>query len=145
LGGAADRPQYPSPCSPRWRFISCLRACNAGQWIADNLKNTIVINVVLAVFNMLPIPRWTATGRVDCCEVLAFRSGGTVWHAYPDWNFDHPPLVGNQIGLNLDIISRSCGHRPAMSRLVLFVTGMCNRTPTSRRKGLRPFDQAADM
>ena len=29
---------------------------NAAQWITDNLKNALVINVVLAVFNMLPIP-----------------------------------------------------------------------------------------
>src|SRR5437764_5803832 len=29
---------------------------SAAQWVADNLKNTVVINVVLAVFNMLPIP-----------------------------------------------------------------------------------------
>ena len=29
---------------------------NTAQWFADNLKNALVINVVLAVFNMLPIP-----------------------------------------------------------------------------------------
>jgi Zn-dependent protease len=29
---------------------------DAAQWIAGNLKNALVINVVLAVFNMLPIP-----------------------------------------------------------------------------------------
>ena len=29
---------------------------NSAQWFADNLKNALVINVVLAVFNMLPIP-----------------------------------------------------------------------------------------
>src|SRR6201985_3439371 len=29
---------------------------NSSQWVADNLKNTLVINVVLAVFNMLPLP-----------------------------------------------------------------------------------------
>src|SRR5262249_47688351 len=29
---------------------------NAAQWIFDNLKNALVINVVLAVFNMMPIP-----------------------------------------------------------------------------------------
>src|SRR5260370_28818910 len=29
---------------------------NAAQWLSDNLKNALVINVVLAVFNMLPIP-----------------------------------------------------------------------------------------
>ncbi len=28
----------------------------AAQWTADNLKNALVINVVLAIFNMLPIP-----------------------------------------------------------------------------------------
>ncbi len=28
----------------------------AAQWIADNLKNTLIINIVLAVFNMLPLP-----------------------------------------------------------------------------------------
>ena len=26
------------------------------KWTADNLKNNLIINVVLAVFNMLPIP-----------------------------------------------------------------------------------------
>ena len=29
---------------------------NTAQWVADNLKNALLINVVLAVFNMLPIP-----------------------------------------------------------------------------------------
>ena len=29
---------------------------NSAQWVADNLKNALVINVVLAIFNMLPIP-----------------------------------------------------------------------------------------
>ena len=29
---------------------------NATQWVAQNLKNALVINVVLAVFNMLPLP-----------------------------------------------------------------------------------------
>ena len=28
----------------------------AGQWVALNLKNAIVINVVLAVFNLFPLP-----------------------------------------------------------------------------------------
>jgi len=29
---------------------------NAAQWVADNLKNAFLINIVLAIFNMLPIP-----------------------------------------------------------------------------------------
>ena len=27
-----------------------------GEWLADNLRNAVLINVVLAVFNMLPLP-----------------------------------------------------------------------------------------
>jgi Zn-dependent protease len=29
---------------------------NAAQWIADSLKNALLINVILAVFNLIPIP-----------------------------------------------------------------------------------------
>ena len=29
---------------------------NAAQWVVQNLKNALIINVVLAVFNMLPLP-----------------------------------------------------------------------------------------
>jgi Zn-dependent protease len=29
---------------------------NASQWVLQNLKNALIINVVLAVFNMLPLP-----------------------------------------------------------------------------------------
>jgi Zn-dependent protease len=28
----------------------------AAQWVAENLRNTLIINVVLAVFNLLPLP-----------------------------------------------------------------------------------------
>ena len=28
----------------------------AGSWVAQNLENALIINVVLAVFNMLPLP-----------------------------------------------------------------------------------------
>ena len=29
---------------------------NAAQWVFENLKNALVINVVLAIFNLLPLP-----------------------------------------------------------------------------------------
>jgi Zn-dependent protease len=32
----------------------CLRAVE--QWLAENLKNALLINVVLAVFNLFPLP-----------------------------------------------------------------------------------------
>jgi Zn-dependent protease len=28
----------------------------SGQWLAENLKNALIINVVLAVFNLFPLP-----------------------------------------------------------------------------------------
>ena len=28
----------------------------ANQWVAQNLKNALIINVLLAVFNMMPLP-----------------------------------------------------------------------------------------
>jgi Zn-dependent protease len=34
----------------------CLSAVTANQWVAQNLKNALIINVLLAVFNMMPLP-----------------------------------------------------------------------------------------
>jgi Zn-dependent protease len=29
---------------------------SVGQWVGENLKNALIINVILAVFNLLPLP-----------------------------------------------------------------------------------------
>jgi Zn-dependent protease len=80
------------------------------QWLAANLMNALVLNVILAIFNLLPIPPLDG-GRI-LVSVLPGSLARLVSRAEPYGLLILIglivvlPLLGARLGINLDLISR---------------------------------------
>ncbi|WP_417453356.1 site-2 protease family protein [Kiloniella sp.] len=92
-------------------FLSFIgpEAGDMGQWIAQNLSNAILVNLVLAVFNMLPIPPLdggrVVTGLLPTSLAVPFSRLEKYGMIILIGLIFVLPMIGRQIGMDLNLIS----------------------------------------
>jgi len=98
------------------------------QWLAANLKNALVLNVILAIFNLLPILPLDGGGIP--IGVLPGSQGRLLSRAEPYGLLILIglifilPLLGARFGINLDPISRLLmTSTNAVVGIILWLTG----------------------
>ena len=103
-------------------------SAGAALWVGQNLKNALIINVVLAVFNMLPLPPLDG-GRIVAGLLPNFLAepfarlepyGLLILVAL----LFFLPVIGQQMGVDLNIISHLIATPiEGLLRSILWLTG----------------------
>ena len=81
----------------------------AGSWVFENLKNALLLNVVLAVFNLLPIPPLDGSrvvlGLLPRDLAIRYARLERYGMAIVVGLIALPPLIGMTLGVKLNVLS----------------------------------------